>query len=93
MIQISLSEAIIWLLRQGYTGKGGLRTEEVKVVDYIDPGDFLTKGGTTGPISGNIFLRLVPGADPILLMGDRISTGQGSVHDYLNMYRQIFMQN
>ena len=76
----------------GWTGKGGLRTEEVKVVGHIESGDFLTKGGTTGPISGNIFLRLVPEADPLLLMGGTVYGGPGSVHEYLGMYPRVVMK-
>jgi len=72
----------------------GLRTEEiVKIGDgnippvggrYVEPGDFLTRDGTTGPISGNLYLRL--GQPPIILRGDKLPTSPDSAVGIIGFY-------
>ena len=66
-----------------------LLIEQVARIDYPEPGDFQTDKGTTGPISGNVFVKLnSPSIYPLpaLLEGDRMDRGRGSVYDSVNRY-------
>lgn len=66
-----------------------LLIEQVTKLDSPEPGDFTTSRGTTGPISGNVFLKINgPLGFPRyeLIEGDRLDKGHGSVYHSVNGY-------
>ncbi len=69
-----------------------VRAERLAKLDSPEIGDFRTVGGTTGPISGNVFIKINPKGEypPYMLVeGDRIGEPNcpapvyGLVSDYL----------
>lgn len=45
--------------------------DAVDELHYLEPGDFKTKGGVTGPVSGNLFIEKT---NEVLLLGSNIYT-------------------
>ena len=64
--------------------------EKIAQLDYLEAGDFLTDKGTTGPISGNVFIKvdrkLISHRGTTLIEGDRLNYGPGSVYYSINKY-------
>ncbi len=69
--------------------RGRLLIEQVSKLDYLEVGDFLTSRGTSGPISGNVFIKVDNSLNPPryeLIEGDRLDKGHGSVSHSVNRY-------
>ncbi|MEK6895725.1 MAG: hypothetical protein AABX48_04355 [Nanoarchaeota archaeon] len=65
-----------------------VKLERVEEIDYLEHGDFLTENGTTGPIRGNVFVK-IDSKSPygyILMEGDDVSRGNGSAYDQILDY-------
>ena len=69
--------------------KPGLNIERITDIDYLERGDFRAADGTTGPISGNIFIKLGKRRDYMIVEGDRPYAGPGSVAYAVKMVRAL----
>jgi hypothetical protein len=65
-----------------------LALEKVTKLNCPEKGDFTTAKGTTGPINGNIFIKIKKGKFPeyLLIEGDNLSRGSGSVYGLMQKY-------
>lgn len=67
-----------------------LTVERIVGLDSPEKGDFETAQGTTGPISGNVFIKIQKGKSPtyLLIEGDRIGKPwcPTPVYDLVNKY-------
>ena len=72
---------------------GILEAEKVRQVDYPEPGDFITDKDSTGPISGNVFVRVDENHFPpvFIMEGDHIGKPKHRcrVYDTVNKYLSI----
>ncbi len=69
--------------------KRGLAVERIAEIGYLEAGDFRTDRGTTGPISGNVFIKTHSRGKPLkgpalIIEGDRLYIGPGSVYEAIN---------
>lgn len=68
--------------------------ERIAELDSPEKGDFVTVQGTTGPISGNVFIKINKGKgrkfpehpEYLFIIGDRVTADTGSVYELLNKY-------
>jgi hypothetical protein len=68
-----------------HTEKNILLIEKIAELDSPEKGDFVTSKGTTGPISGNIFIKLAKNKpDYMLIEGDNINHVYSLVNKYLH---------
>jgi len=71
-------------------GKEELHIEKIAELGYAGENDFRTVRGTTGPISGCIFIKLRDKRKiimtPALIEGDSPYTGPGSVYRAVNQW-------
>lgn len=73
-----------------FGGKDILKLEMIAALDSPEEGDFITVRGSTGPINGNVFVKIQKGECPeyLLIEGDRIGEPgcPTSVYDLVNAY-------
>ncbi|MBI2558912.1 hypothetical protein HYW20_06335 [Candidatus Woesearchaeota archaeon] len=62
--------------------------ESIAGLDSLEKGDFITVKGITGPISGNVFIKMNKGKSPeyLLIEGDGVTGENGSVYDSMKEY-------
>mgnify|MGYP001568329193 FL=1 len=79
-----------------------VRFERVEEIDYLEHGDFLTENGTTGPIKGNVFVKIDSEERPrgyLFMEGDDVSAGHsngsiyGQIRDYLESQNLLSLLN
>lgn len=63
-----------------------LRLEKVTELDYLEKGDFITSKNTTGPISGNVFIKIGSNNQHMLIEGDRPYKGKDSIYEAVVNY-------
>lgn len=66
--------------------------EKIEELDYLGEADFKTVKDTTGPISGNIFIKL-EGKGYTIMEGDRPYQGSGSVYEKVRIFRERMINN
>jgi len=81
-----LLEVGYFLVASSLTGED-LKIEEIAEFDYLGENDFRTVKGITGPISGNIFIKLCGKKGYEIIEGDRPYLGEGSVYNMIRLSR------
>jgi len=77
-----------YVLSQHPLNNSRIFIDEVTEFDSPEKGDFTTRRGATGPISGNVFISVNPNRFPnyMLIEGDNVGLGNGSVYDSVRRY-------
>jgi hypothetical protein len=77
-----------YVLSQHPLDNSRISVDEVTELDSPEKGDFTTRRGATGPISGNVFISVNPNRFPtyMLIEGDNVELGNGSVYDSVRRY-------
>ena len=65
-----------------------INVEEIVGLNSPEKGNFITVQGTTGPISGNVFIKIDKKGFPkyLLIEGDNVDIGNRAVYDVLDNY-------
>lgn len=66
-----------------------LDIEEIAELNYLEQGDFRTVKGTTGPISGNVFIKIGKRDKSSLIEGDKPYRGPGSVYQSILIWNEM----
>jgi hypothetical protein len=82
-----------FVVRPSLFKKGVLEIEKIAELEYLGEHDFRTVNGTTGPISGNLFIKINKKGDNFIggytiIEGDRPYTGPGSVYQAVRQWRE-----